>query len=60
MQENKDRCLCPYCNYTISCEMSFCKKCEIEFVICEKCKGLIRKGADICPHCGARKENRNE
>ncbi|MCP2520551.1 zinc ribbon domain-containing protein [SCandidatus Aminicenantes bacterium Aminicenantia_JdfR_composite] len=53
MQENKSKCLCPYCNYTISYDMPFCKRCEVEFIICEKCEELVRKEEEICPYCGS-------
>lgn len=60
MQENKDKCLCPYCNFTISYDMPFCKRCEIEFVICGECKELVKKGSEVCPNCGSEIKEKNE
>jgi|Deesub1362B_J571_1020462.scaffolds.fasta_scaffold02100_9 RNA polymerase subunit RPABC4/transcription elongation factor Spt4 len=60
MTIKRDKCLCPYCGYSISYNRPFCKICEIELVICEKCNQVLRKDVKICPHCGFKKEDEGE
>ncbi len=58
MTTKKDKCLCPYCGFVLSCDQFFCKTCKIEFVVCEECSQVMRKDAAICPHCGSKKKNK--
>jgi predicted amidophosphoribosyltransferase len=60
MTYKKDKCLCPYCGFVVVYDKPFCQCCKIEFTVCEKCGGAMRKEAKVCPHCGARKDKKDE
>jgi len=46
--------MCPKCNDTLSEPSLFCRRCQMELEICEKC-GKPKKKDEDCPHCGATK-----
>jgi len=51
--DDSDTCACPYCEIPLEGGEDVCKQCHVEFEECPQCKGLQRKNADKCPHCGA-------
>jgi len=46
--------MCPKCNDSLSESALFCRRCQMELEICEKC-GKPKKKDEDCPHCGATK-----
>ncbi|MFW6123863.1 MAG: iron-sulfur cluster assembly scaffold protein [Acidobacteriota bacterium] len=44
--------MCPKCNDPLADSALFCRRCQMELELCEKCGKPKKKGED-CPHCGA-------
>lgn len=43
---------CPYCEDETEGGTMFCQPCQVTFVECPSCNGLVATGVKICPHCG--------
>lgn len=45
--------VCPYCDEETEGGSQFCKPCEVTFIKCTSCEGLVATDVKVCPHCGA-------
>lgn len=47
-------CRCPYCDVQIvELNLPFCQGCGVAVLYCLQCKTPVKKGAKVCPQCGA-------
>ena len=51
----KKGCLCPYCDTEMSeADLPTCQPCGITFRYCATCTTVVKRDAEVCPHCGGK------